>query len=159
MKFTRKFVAYRNGGRISDVVLSNIIYAAFRGKMTKSGRRLLLVPDRRYGPANELGHQKMRRVRRSECITLEAYIRETYETFDVTHIDGRLDFTPKRNRDLEASKSRKLSTPTLGIGTHISSPSRDTCGVCGTDLTGRRADTKFCSAKCRKRAQRSGVFK
>ena len=62
-----KYVAWHNGQLLPDVILENIISAASRGKITEAGKKLLLVPDRRYGKKDETGLQSMRHVKRHEC--------------------------------------------------------------------------------------------
>ena len=66
-----KYVAFRNGQMIDDTILHNIIDAAKRGKMTPEGRKLVLVPDTRYGRADPTGLQSMRSVKKKDCRTLE----------------------------------------------------------------------------------------
>lgn len=66
-----KYVAWHNGQLLPDVILDNIIAAAKRGKITELGKKLLLVPDRRYGRSDESGLRLMKRVKNSECKTLK----------------------------------------------------------------------------------------
>ncbi len=66
-----KYVAWHSGQLLSDTILDNIIHAAKRGKMTDLAKKLLLVPDRRYGRSDEYGLRPMKRVKKSECKTLK----------------------------------------------------------------------------------------
>ena len=66
-----KFVAWRNGQLLPDTILENIIAAAKRGKITEAGKKLLLVPDTRYGNSGSNGLRLMKPVKRHECISLD----------------------------------------------------------------------------------------
>ncbi len=66
-----KYLAWYKGKLLSDIILTNIISAAERGLMTEAGKQLILVPDRRYGSADAFGLRLMKRVKKSECVSLE----------------------------------------------------------------------------------------
>ncbi len=70
-----KYICWRDGRILSDVILENIISAAKRGLMTEEGKKLILVPDRRYGEPDEFGLKSMKSVKKWECETLgERYL-------------------------------------------------------------------------------------
>jgi len=66
-----KFVAWRNGQLLPDTILDNIIAAAKRGKITEAGKKLLLVPDTRYGRPGDKNLQLMKPTNRDDCTTLD----------------------------------------------------------------------------------------
>lgn len=68
-----RYVAFypdRPGLLIPDDLLRNIIEAAKRGQMTKAGRKLILVPDTRYGRTGDAGMRTMKSVKKGDCVTL-----------------------------------------------------------------------------------------
>ena len=146
-----KYIAFNPdhpGVLIPDIVLANIIDAALRGKMTEAGEKLLLLPDKRHGAADSSGLRLMRRVKKSECITLKRLAAKSG-----CHAKGK-----NQPRNPLISKGRKSGkTPTLGTGIRSgkNTDSRDNCQQCGKDISHMRRGTKFCSSRCRKRASRS----
>jgi len=81
-----KYIAFGKHNRIIEgVVLDNIINLAKLGFITKAGRKLLLVPDTRFGPPDACGmrefangqtvgtgskEKKLRKTRKKDCIPL-----------------------------------------------------------------------------------------
>ena len=154
MNVPQRFIAFDNGKLIPDHILENIIYAAIRGLMTPSGKKLLLYPDRRTGRKSETGLRHIERIRKSEGITLERLAREYRQSVGVTAIRDKRRSAPKENRWLRGEKPLDLSQPSSGIGPTCVSNICDKCPVCGRALVGKRKDAKFCGATCRQRHSR-----
>lgn len=74
-----KYVAFypdRSGVLIPDDVLRKIMDAAKRGLMTEASKKLILVPDTRYGRTDEsAGMRTMKSVKKVDCVTLEELYR------------------------------------------------------------------------------------
>ena len=75
-----KYIAFNNGELLPDLTLAWIIDAALRGKMTPSGRKLLLIPDTRKGPEDTSGLRHIGKFRKSDCLTLKQLIRKIGKT-------------------------------------------------------------------------------
>lgn len=141
-----KYVAFypgSSGTLIPDIVLANIINAAMRGKVTEAGKKLMLVPDKRHGQTDAAGLRAMRRVRKSECIPLQRIVPKPRCHAKAKSVPGNKGLQPAR-------------TPNQGLGARSDSEaiSRDTCEQCGESISHMRKGTKYCSARCRKRASR-----
>jgi len=72
----QKYIAFSNGELLPDISLDWIIDAALRGRMTPSGRKLLLIPDTRKGPEDASGLRHIGKFRKSDCITVKQLIRK-----------------------------------------------------------------------------------
>ena len=76
----KKYIAFHNGHLLPDLTLAWIIDSARRGKMTASGRKLLLIPDTRKGPEDASGLRHIGKFRKSDCLTLKQLIRKIGKT-------------------------------------------------------------------------------
>ena len=65
-----KYVAWHNGQLLPDTILDNIIAAAKRGKITETGKDLLLVPDTRYGRLGDKNLKSMKYPKQHESVSL-----------------------------------------------------------------------------------------
>ncbi len=110
----QKYIAFSNGELLPDITLAWIIDAALRGRMTPSGRKLLLIPDTRKGPEDPYGRRQIGKFRKSDCLTLKQLMRKM----------GRLGIRPKGrktakkhelNQSIKTRKTRSGTTP-LGQG-------------------------------------------
>lgn len=75
-----KWIAFHEGRLLPDVTLAWIIDAAIRGSMTRSGEKLLLIPDTRKGPPDTFGLRQIGKFRKSDCLTLKQLIRRIGKT-------------------------------------------------------------------------------
>ncbi len=55
---------------IPDDTLRKIMDAAERGLMTEAGKKLILVPDTRYGRTDDAVMRTMKSVKKGDCVTL-----------------------------------------------------------------------------------------
>lgn len=65
-----KYAIFVDGLVLDDIITENLIAAAKRGKITTAGKKLMLVPDKRYGPPDVSGRRLWKRTKNSECIPL-----------------------------------------------------------------------------------------
>ena len=72
----KKYIAFHNGRLLPDLTLDWIIGSALRGRMTPSGRKLLLIPDTRKGPEDTSGLRQIGKFRKSDCLTVKQLIRK-----------------------------------------------------------------------------------
>jgi hypothetical protein len=54
----------------------------------------------------------------------------------------------------DCAHQRSVSRPVNASESAVSGPVSVTCSCCGSDLSGRNVDTRFCSGRCRQRSRR-----
>ncbi len=108
----QKYIAFSNGELLPDISLDWIIDAALRGRMTPSGRKLLLIPDTRKGPEDASGLRHIGKFRKSDCITVKQLIRKMGKA----RLRQKERKTVKKHELNQSIKNRKIRSGTTPSG-------------------------------------------
>ena len=101
-----KFLAFHKGAPLSDYILDYVINAAMRGLMTATGKRLLLIPDVRKGPADVFGLRVIGRFRKADCTTLKQLIRKIRQSKELPKSAKKRTKNPYQNNALKTAKTQ-----------------------------------------------------
>ena len=110
-----KYIAFNNGELLPDLTLAWIIDAALRGKMTPSGRKLLLIPDTRKGPEDASGLRSIGKFRKSDCLTLKQLIRKMGKA----RLRQKERKTVKKHEVNQSIKNRKIRSRVMLSDCHF----------------------------------------
>ncbi len=114
-KFSKKkYIAFHNGQLLPDLTLTWIVDAAMRGKMTPSGRKLLLIPDTRKGPEDSSGLRQIGKFRKSDCLTLKQLIRKIGRTETLPLKAKKAKNVAENIKQINALKTRKMQKTRSG---------------------------------------------
>ena len=110
----KKYIAFSNGELLPDITLDWIIGAALRGRMTPSGRKLLLIPDTRKGPEDASGLRHIGKFRKSECLTLKQLIRKIGKTETLPRKAKKAKNGLRNIKQINALKTSKMQKARSG---------------------------------------------
>ena len=110
----QKYIAFNNGNLLPDLTLAWIIDAALRGKITPSGKNLLLIPDTRKGPEDSSGLRQIGKFRKSDCLTLKQLIRKIGKTKTLPLKAKKAKSGLRNVKQINALKTRKIQKTRSG---------------------------------------------
>ena len=113
----QKYIAFNNGDLLPDTALEWIIDAALRGRMTPSGKKLLLIPDTRKGPPDAYGLRQIGKFRKSDCLTLAQLIRKMSKA-RLRQKERKIVKKHVANQSIKNRKTQSATTPSDGYFLH-----------------------------------------
>ena len=151
-------IAFYKGELVDDDVLIRVIEYATHGYITEAGMNLYLIPVKVYEQAKRDAIERVKpedknkepwpSVRKTDCIPLTSFLPENY---CVTKPRNRRTHDSKvlMPRPLEGTNRNACTLAQVTVNRNANCPS------CGSSLSKKRRDAKYCSSKCRQVAYRS----